>query len=95
MTALIFAKMESLNFIFSVGVGIWTMIKLYKLLFKPAEDFTNITIDRYVPNIHTLIAGLLTGDARKQTLLILIWWILGIATVIATCKLLNVLLISP
>jgi len=89
------AKMEIINALISIWAGIWTMIRLFKLFFGSTEISDRSPAHEFIPNPHSIVSRLAFGPARKQTLLILTWWVAGIATTIVIYKLLNAILISP
>ena len=86
-----FAKMEAINFMVAMGAGIWVMVRLFDLFFGTME---NLDFDVFIPH-HPMLFGFLQKGTRKQAFLALIWWLSGIASAIATYKLLKALFISP
>jgi hypothetical protein len=88
-----FAKMEVFNAVFSLGVGVWVMMKSFNLLFGPAQEFGKLPLDIFIPD-KWMILDLLDPPTRKPTFFVLIWWTAGILATIVTYKLLTALLIK-
>lgn len=89
------AKMEAINAIIAIWIGIWAMVKLFKPFFEAGEDSRNLSAGDFIPNFWNITSNLLYSDKRKSTFLILMWWVLGIGIMAATYKVLTALFISP
>jgi hypothetical protein len=89
------AKMEAINGIIAIGVGIWSMVKLFKLFFMSGEESEEVWAGDFIPRIHRQISNILSGHKCTQNILILLWWILGIGIMFGTFKTLTALFISP
>ena len=44
-----FAKMEAINAIIAIWIGIWSMIKLFKPFFKSGESVGNLSTVDFIP----------------------------------------------
>ena len=87
------ARSPLVNGLFSIGVGAWIMAMIFKLIFKSVLHSEYFTRDKYIFPRYVLF-DLFSASTRKQTILIIVWWLLGISAAIATYKILAVLLIS-
>jgi hypothetical protein len=86
--------MKATNGIIAIGVGIWAMVKLFKPFFMSGEEPEEVWAGDFIPTIHKQISKILFGYQRKQNVLIILWWILGIGIMFITYKILTVLFIS-
>jgi hypothetical protein len=89
----IVARDRLINALFSIWVGIWTMARIFKYLFNPANETANLTLDKFIPD-RFIWLGLLSKSTRKQTSLIIMWWLAGILAALLTYNLLKILFIS-
>ena len=90
----IISRMWLYHLLFSFGMGIWAMIKLYPLIFRYAQDPQNLTFERFIPEPKRRILELLFEARRKDTILVLMWWASGSLIAFLIYKLLGLTLIS-
>lgn len=88
------ARMWLYNLLFSIGMGVWAMIKLFPLIFRFAQNPENLTVDKFIPEPRRQMFDLLFASTRKDTFLVLIWWSSGILIAVLIYKLLTLILIS-
>jgi len=88
------ARSPLANGLFAIGIGLWIMSATFKIMFKSVLDSKYFTWDKYIFHPRDVLFDLLFSSTRKQTILIIVWWLLGISIAIATYKILSVLLIS-
>ena len=79
--------------VFSIWVGAWTIAKLFKYLFNPANDSADLTLDKFIPH-NALWIDLLSKSTGKQASLVLIWWSAGILAALLAYNLLKLLFFS-
>jgi len=90
------AKDALVNALFSVSVGVWVMVKLFKHIYNIVQNSSDITEQEFLSySFRKYIGlGLLFPGIRKQAFGALVWWGAGILTGIATYYILKVLLLS-
>jgi hypothetical protein len=89
------AKMELINAIIAVWIGIWVMVKLFKPFFRSEQNAENLSEVDFIPNPRHIIFNLLFTNKRKSTLFVMIWWISGIGIMVVTYQIITALFISP
>lgn len=89
----IVARNVLINAVFSIWVGAWTMARIFKYLFNSANDSANLTLDKFIP-YNGMWIDLFSETTRKQTSLVIVWWLAGILAALLTYNLLKILLIS-
>ena len=90
---MIVAKHSLITAVFSIWVGGWTMAKIYKYFFNSVKDSANLTLERFIPDKFIWL-GLLSESTRKETFLIIVWWVIGILAALMTYNLLRIIFIS-
>ena len=86
------ARMEAINGIIALGVGIWAMIKLFNPFFKSGEETEQLEVWDFIRPIQYQL-GHLFGYKRRPIALVILWWIFGIGITIGTYELFTVLFI--
>lgn len=87
------AKMEAINGIIAIGIGIWAMVRLFKPFFKSRDEQVQLELYDFIRPINYQVGYLLLGYKRKLIALVILWWILGIGIVVAIYEILTGLFI--
>ena len=88
------ARSPITNGLFAIGVGAWVVLAIFKIIFKSVLNSEKFTWDKYIIPPRYILFDLLSPETRKQTVLIVIWWLIGVFVAIVVYKLLTILLIS-